>query len=254
MNIFEEYDKQQSWRDWDRYLQYIPLNQDDTVVDLGCSVGYVSRLLSLRVKKVLGVDINKEFINFCELKKSNNEMFICTDFLKFDSLPLESVNGLWSSFALSYHRNPLEFLSSVNLSMSQDGWIALLDVSCFISGNLDKNSKYYEIVRRFELESYKSGVYDFNFGSKMQDLLQSAGFEIVHVDNDVTDPEFNFTGAASMEIIEGWAARLNRMKRLKEELGEEYAEFCQQLLSYLSSEQREKRESLRFVVAKKPNK
>ncbi|PMG51076.1 class I SAM-dependent methyltransferase [Shewanella sp. 10N.286.52.B9] len=254
MNLFQEYEKQQNWRGWERYLQFIPLSQDDSVVDLGCSVGDVSRLFSFRVKNVLGIDINQEFIDFCESNKSSNETFICTDFLSFDSLSVESVNGIWSSFSLSYLRKPLDFLISVNSSMNQGGWIALLDVSCFISGNLEKNSKYYERVRRFELESYKSGIYDFNFGAKMQGLLQSAGFEIVHVDNDVTDPELNFSGAAPTEIIEGWAARLNRMQRLKEKLGAEYTEFCQELLSGLGSEQHEKRENVRFVVAKKSNK
>jgi SAM-dependent methyltransferase len=254
VNLFQEYEKQQKWREWERYLQVIPMNQNDSVVDLGCSVGNVSRLFSLRVKDVLGLDINQEFIDFCESNKSSNERFICTDFLNLSSLPVKSVNGIWSSFSLSYLRNPLDFLITANSLMDQAGWIALLDVSCFISGNLEKNSKYYERVRRFELDSYKSGIYDFNFGTKMPGLLQSAGFEIVHVDNDVTDPELNFSGAAPKEIIEGWSARLSRMQRLKEELGAEYAEFCQELLSDLGSKQHEKRGNVRFVVAKKSNK
>ncbi|MGV1097807.1 class I SAM-dependent DNA methyltransferase [Thiovibrio sp. JS02] len=251
MNLFQEYEKQQKWREWERYLQFIPMSQDDSVIDLGCSVGGMSRLFSRRVKNVLGIDMNQEFIDFCESSKNSNEAFICADFLSFDTLPVESVNGIWSSFSLSYLRNPLDFLTSIYSSMNQGGWIALLDVSCFVSGNLEKNSKYYERVRHFELESYKSGIYDFNFGAKMQGLLQSAGFEIVHVDNDVTDPELNFTGAAPKEIIEGWSARLNRMQRLKEELGAEYAEFCKELLSGLGSEQHEKRENVKFIVAKK---
>lgn len=254
MNLFQEYEKQQNWRGWERYLQFIPMSQNDSVVDLGCSVGDVSRIFSLRVKDVLGIDINQEFIDFCESNKSSNETFICTDFLNLDSLSVKSINGIWSSFSLSYLPNPLNFLISAYSLMNQGGWIALLDVSCFISGNLAKSSKYYERVRHFELESYKSGIYDFNFGAKMQGLLQSAGFEIVHIDNDVTDPELNFSGAAPKEIIEGWAARLSRMQRLKEELGTEYAEFCQELLSYLGSNQHEKRGNVRFVVAKKSNK
>ncbi len=254
VNLFQEYEKQQNWRDWERYLQFIPMNKNNLVVDLGCSIGDVSRLFSLRVKNVIGIDINQEFIDFCESNKSSNETFICTDFLSLASLPVKSVNGIWSSFSLSYLRNPLGFLISANSLLDKGGWIALLDVSCFISGNLDKNSKYYERVRRFELESYKSGIYDFNFGSKMQDLLQSAGYEIVYIDNDVTDTELNFFGAAPKEVIEGWAARLSRMQRLKEELGTEYAEFCQELLSSLGSEQHEKRGNVRFVVAKKSNK
>ncbi|MCW8875905.1 MAG: methyltransferase domain-containing protein [Kangiellaceae bacterium] len=251
MNLFQEYKKQQEWRGWERFLQFIPVSSSDSVVDLGCSVGGVTRLLSSRVKNVLGIDINQEFIDFCEFNKCSNESFICTDFQNLDGLIIESVNGIWSSFSLSYLRNPLDFLISVKLSLEPGGWIALLDVSCFISGNLSKSSKYYKQVRSFELDSYKSGIYDYNFGTKMQDLLQSAGFEIVHVDNDVTDPELNFSGAASKEIVEGWVARLNRMQRLKEKLGAEYTGFCNELLSGLGSEDHEKSENVRFFVAKK---
>lgn len=254
MNLFQEYEKQQSWRGWQRYLEFIPYRQEDSVVDLGCSVGDVSRLFSLRVKHVSGIDINPQFIDFCQSNKNTNQTFICSDFLSFNSLPIEPINGVWSSFSLSYLRHPLEFLISVNSSMEQGGWIALLDISCFISGNLAKNSKYYDRVRRFELESYKSGIYDFNFGARMQGLLQNAGFDILYVDNDITDPELNFAGAAAQEIIDGWAARLSRMTRLKAELGPEYSDFCNELLANLRSESHEKRENVRFVVAKKPGK
>lgn len=252
MNLFDEYKKQQSWRSWEQYFQFIPMCQDDSVIDLGCSVGSVSRLFSLRVKDVLGIDTNQEFIDYCELNKRSNERFICSDIQNLEVLPVKSVNGIWGSFSLSYLRNPLSFLLSVNSLMAQGGWIALLDVSCFISGNLEKNSKYYERVRRFELESCALGVYDFNFGEKMQGLLQKAGFEISHVDNDVTDPELNFSGAATEKVIEVWAARLSRMQRLKAELGPEYTDFCQELLSGLGSDQHEKRGNVRFVVATKP--
>ncbi|MGS0674673.1 class I SAM-dependent DNA methyltransferase [Shewanella sp. 125m-1] len=253
MNLLQEYEKQQRWRNWQRYLQFIPVSQDDSMVDLGCSVGDVSRLFSYRVKNVLGVDINQEFIDFCESNKVSNETFICTDILSLDYLPVGAVNGIWSSFSLSYLSNPLDFLVSVYSKMNQGAWIALLDVSCFISGNLSSNSKYYDKVRSFELESYKSGIYDFDFGAKMQNLLQNAGFEIVYVDNDVVDPELNFSGAAPTEIIESWVARLDRMQRLKEELGTQYTEFCDELLTSLSSEHHQKRENVRFVVAKKSN-
>lgn len=253
MNLFQEYEKQQKWREWDRFLQLIPMSHDDSVVDLGCSVGEVSRLLSSRVKSVLGIDIKQEFIDFCASNKSSNESFICSDFQNLNGLLVGVVDGIWSSFSLSYLRNPLDFLISINSSIRPGGWIALVDVSCFISGNLSKNSKYYEKVRTFELDSFKSGIYDFDFGAKMESLLRSAGFEIVHVDNDVTDPELNFSGAASMKIIEGWMARLKRMQRLKDELGAEYTEFCNELISDLGSADHEKRENVRFVVAKKSN-
>ncbi len=251
VDLIQEYEKQQTWRNWERYLQFIPISQDDSVVDLGCSVGGMSRLFSSRVKRVLGLDINQELIDFCESKKRSNETFICADFQNIKEVVDEPFNGVWSSYSLSYFRYPLDVLVSIYSLMKQGGWIALLDVSCFISGNLARNSKYYERVKRFELESCNSGIYDFNFGAKMESLLQSVGFEIEHVDNDVADPELNFDGAAPKEIVEGWASRLGRMQKLKEELGVEYNEFCKELLSGLCSDYHEKQENVKFVVARK---
>lgn len=251
MNLFQEYEKQQKWRGWEHYLEFIPYSQDDSVVDLGCSVGDVSRLFSLRVKHVTGIDINQEFIDFCELNKRSNERFICTDFLDFSNQPIAPINGIWSSFSLSYLPNPLDFLIGLNSAMKPGAWIALLDISCFISGNLPKDSRYHERVKTFELGSHQAGVYDFDFGSKIEGLLQGSGFEIVYVDNDVTDAELNFSGAAPQDIVDGWAARLNRMKRLKGELGPDYSDFCNELLANLRSDNHEKRGNVKFVVAKK---
>jgi len=137
--------------------------------------------------------------------------------------------------------------------MSDDGWIALLDVSCFISGNLNRNSLYHDKVKAFEMRSYQTGLYDFDFGAKMQGMLKDAQFEIVHFDNDVSDPELNFSGSASEEVIEGWSARLKRMKKLSEKLGLDYMEFREDLLASLRSETHEKRGNVKFVVAKKLN-
>ena len=104
------------------------------------------------------------------------------------------------------------------------------------------------------MESHKSCIYDFNFGAKMQGMLKNAGFEIIYFDSDVTDPELNFTGAASQGVIENWSARLNRMKALRYKLGSEYPNFCNEMLSNIRYDGHEKQGNVRFVVAKKSNK
>ena len=65
------------------------------------------------------------------------------------------------------------------------------------------------------------------------------------------DAAAKVAGAAAQEIIDGWAARLSRMTRLKAELGPEYSDFCNELLANLRSDSHEKRQNVRFVVAKK---
>lgn len=251
MGLLNEYEKQQLWRNWPQYLQLIPLTLSDSVVDLGCSIGEVSRHFSQRVSRVVGIDLNEEFVRFCQAKSADNESFIHSDFLAVDYPSLGQINGIWASYSLSYLVQPQVYLQQLHSILQPNGWIALLDISCFISGNLSQGSRYYERVRQFELASAQNGKYDFNFGAKMQAMLQNIGFEIIHVDNDVTDAELNFSGAAPKEIIQAWSARLSRMTKLKALLDNEYTDFCSELLSNLALDSHEQRASVRFVIAKK---
>ena len=251
MDIIEEYKLQQSWRNWNQYLELIPLDKNDRVIDLGCSVGGVSNLLSKQVASVTGIDLNNDFINYCKSSQQLNQNFICSDFTKVDYDSLSPITGVWSSFSISYLSNPAGFLKSLYEILQSGGWIALVDVSCFISGNMLSDSKYYAAVKEFEVESHKSGVYDFDFGSKMAALLTQTGFQIIHVDNDVTDAELNFNGAAEPHILRNWKARLERMYGLRNKFPTQYTTICEEIITSLESAQHCKRNNVKFVVAKK---
>ncbi len=45
----------------------------------------------------------------------------------------------------------------------------------------------------------------------MELLLTQAGLKVIHVNNDVSDAELNFDGAASPEVQFSWRARFERM-------------------------------------------
>ncbi len=251
MNLLEEYEKQQQWRHWEQYLPHIPVRGNDHVIDLGCSVGGVSTLLSRQVQWVTGIDLNSDLIAHCQRHKGTNQSYICEDFKKVNYSSLAPITGVWSSFSLSYLKKPADFLADLHTILEPDGWIALVDVSCFLSGNMFQEGKYYDVVKEFEMNSWRSGVYDFDFGSKMEPLLKNAGFHIVHVDNNVADPELNFSGPAKATIIANWKARLERLEGLRRQCQEAYPEICKEIMSYLASQQRCKRNNVRFVVARK---
>lgn len=61
------------------------------------------------------------------------------------------------------------------LLIEPGGWIALVDVSNFISGNMRPDCEHYEKIFRCENESVMSGMYDFNFGAKMESILYFKG-------------------------------------------------------------------------------
>src|SRR4051812_40404293 len=93
MDIIQEYLRQQSWRNWQRYIRHLPTSTSDHVLDLGCSVGAVSNLLSQQVARVTGIDANPDFIAYCNTKKNQNQHFICSDFLKVNYTVLQPITG-----------------------------------------------------------------------------------------------------------------------------------------------------------------
>jgi SAM-dependent methyltransferase len=251
LNLIEEYLRQQPWRHWEQYLARVPVQPGDHVLDLGCSVGGMAGLLTQRAGRVTGLDLNPDFIAHCAAARTPRQEFLCADFAEFDYAALAPVNGIWSSFALSYLPNPGHFLRRLHKCLQPGGWIALADVSCFISGNMALDSRHQEAVQAFELASGQSGLYDFDFGSKMAGLLQAAGFGLVHVDDDVPDTELNFTGAAIADVERNWRARLARMQGLRNHFGAQYEALCGEILAHLRAPTHAKRRNVRFVVATK---
>jgi SAM-dependent methyltransferase len=251
LNLIEEYIHQQEWRNWSQYLKEIPISKKDRIVDLGCSVGSVSNLLSKQVALVTGIDLNSDFINYCLSSAQSNQNFICNEFTKINYALLLPLNGIWSSFALSYLKEPRAFLKSLFEILQPEGWISLVDVSLFVSGNMLPECKHYDQVRNFEIESRATGIYDFDFGSKMEGILKEVGFEITHVDNNVSDPELNFNGAANPKILANWKARLERMHGLRRKYPHFYSEIVQEITTSLTSTKHSKNNNVRFVVAKK---
>ena len=249
MNLIEEYLRQQPWRNWEHYLASVPIRPGDHVLDLGCSIGGMASLLAQRAGKVTGIDLNRDFIDHCLASRTASQAFLCADFAEFDYAKLAPISGIWSSFSLSYLPNPGHFLRQLYKHLQPGGWIALADVSCFISGNMDLESSQHQAVRNFELASGQSGLYDFDFGSKMAGLLHAAGFQLLHTDDDVSDAELNFAGAATGDVERNWRARLARMQGLRNHFAAQYDDLCGEVLNSLQAATHAKRNNVRFVVA-----
>ncbi len=252
MQLIDEYRNQQAWRNWPQYLHRIPIRPGDTVLDLGCSVGAVTELLSPRCHKVVGIDLQAEFIAFCQAWAHGNQEFICADFSDLDLAPFGSIHGIWSSFALSYLARPHDYLKTLYRRLEPGAWIALLDVACFLSGNCRPQSPWFSRLRQYELESGKSGLYDFDYGAKMDGQLREAGFIVEMVDDDVIDSELNFDGPASADVLRNWQARLARLQGLRTAFAADYQAVCQELISSLQAADHQKNHNLRFVLGRKP--
>lgn len=105
MTLVEEYKNQNTWRDWERYLNEIPLNHDQIVYDLGCGIGFLSKLLSYKVKRVVGFDSNRSLLEEANKHKQNNCEFILENIFTLDPSNLEKCDGIWMSFTMAYMEN-----------------------------------------------------------------------------------------------------------------------------------------------------
>ena len=234
MNLITEYENQNKWRNWERYLNKLPLNKNQIVYDLGCSIGVVSKLLSNYVQKVVGYDNNKVLLEKAIEEKNNKCEFVLENIFNINTDELEKCDGIWMSFILAYVENPEEFIKNWTKCLNENGWIAIVDIDNLFSSHLKVDNKYFEEVKAFEEASYRSKTYDFNIGSKIKDILIKNGLEVIVEENNWYDDELNFIGSANEAIISNWKSRLDRMINLKLFLGDKYEDFANKFLAEIS--------------------
>lgn len=236
MTLLEEYKNQNIWRNWERYIDKLPLNENQTVYDLGCSIGFVSKLLSTQVKKVVGFDNDGYLLEEANKRKQNNCEFILENIFTLNPINLKKCDGIWMSFTLAYMRDPELFISNWTKCLNHGGWFAIVDIDGLFSSHLPNNDKYFNKIETFEKESEKNKIYDFRIGNKIKRLMKECGLEIIIGENNWYDRELNFKGKAASDIVNNWTARLERMVVLKSYLGMGYSEFCNHFIDTISKE------------------
>lgn len=247
MTLIEEYKNQNTWREWEKYLNRIPLNETQTVYDLGCSIGVVSKLLSSKVNRVVGLDNNRLLLEEANKHKPNNCEFLLEDIFTFAPCNLEKCDGIWMSFTIAYMENPYQFISNWAKSLKSKGWFAIVDIDGLFSNHLPQNSKYFKDIELFEKESEKS-CYDFRIGKKIRNIMEKNGLDIIIDEEDWYDIELNFNGKALPEIVEAWKNRLERMVKLKSYMEEKYIEFSKEFLNVITDENHKSDGGVKFYV------
>ena len=234
MTIVEEYENQNTWREWERYFDKLPLHCEQTIYDLGCSIGFVSNLFAARVKKVVGFDDAHALLEEAYKHGHKNCEFIQENIFECDSEKYEKCDGIWSSFSIAYMKEPGIFISNWMKCLKRGGWFALVDIDGLFSCQLSDKSRYSDEVDLFEKQSEQNKIYDFRIGRKIKKLMEQNGLEIIFEDDDWYDKELNFKGSATPEIAQNWAARLERMGTLKSHFGSDYSDFCHHFLETIS--------------------
>jgi len=251
MDLLQEYKNQNLWREWERYIERLPVKGDQTVYDLGCSVGSVSRLFASKAKKVVGFDSDEKMLAEANREKPSNCEFVMADIAGMDPEKLEKADGIWISFALAYMADPGKFIARWSKCLKPGGWMAVADIDGLLSCHLPKENPYAEAIAIFEKGSDFGRGYDHQIGRKIGGLLRENGFGMIVSEDNWFDRELNFSGKASPQISSNWKARLYRMNGLKSYLGKDFSNFMYSFLQELSRESHVTDKGVKFYVGVK---
>ena len=200
MKLVEEYKNQNSWRDWNSYIKKLPINKHNTICDMGCSIGAVTKKLANNAYQVIGIDNNSELIEEArKINTANNIHYLTDDLKTLDYQKLPYCDGIWSSFVVSYFPNLIPILNNWKSILNPNGWLSIVEMSALFSHEpLSQNTQ--EIFEEYYVRQRSNNSYDFEMGMKIKDLMIDSGLSIIYEEN-VYDKELVFDGPAEQKIL-----------------------------------------------------
>jgi ubiquinone/menaquinone biosynthesis C-methylase UbiE len=125
-----ESEDRETWQNPEEIIELLVLKPSYVVADLGCGTGYFTIPLSRKVKKVYGIDIQKEMLTFLEQKIrkqniGNIETLLSTE----NEIPLqnESIDLLLSVNTLHEFRDKDAIVREMRRVLRADGRAAIID-------------------------------------------------------------------------------------------------------------------------------
>ena len=129
IDVLESEDRK-IWQNPNKILGAVALQLEWVAADLGCGSGYFTVPLSLKVRKVYAIDVQKEMLNFLEdkmkrLKIENIELLLSDS----DEIPLEDecVDFLISVNTLHEFGDGKTMISEMKRVMKRDGRLLIVD-------------------------------------------------------------------------------------------------------------------------------
>jgi SAM-dependent methyltransferase len=232
MSLAQEYRRQLEWRDWPRALDALPPLAGRLVLDLGCGVGDQAAALAARGARVVGVDLNEELLAEARSRGIPGAEFRLQDLRLSPDLGVLA-DGIWSSLAPAYFPELRRALESWARHLRPGGWIALTEIDD-LWAHEPLRPDVRAVFDAYEREALEAGRYDFRMGRKLAAHLEAAGFTVAKAFS-LDDRELSFSGPARPEILDAWAARLDRLARLHELCGERFPEVRAEFLRCLAA-------------------
>jgi ubiquinone/menaquinone biosynthesis C-methylase UbiE len=129
IEILESEDRK-NWQDPDEIIEVLELKPSYVVADVGCGSGYFAVPISHKVKKVYGVDVQKEMLEYFEQKIRKQKIRnIQTLLSEENKIPLsnESVDLLLSVNTLHEFRDKEKMINEMRRVIRSNGQAAIVD-------------------------------------------------------------------------------------------------------------------------------
>lgn len=152
------------------------IQQNSVVLDVGCSSGELTFDLSKKAKKVVGIDLNENYIRKAQKNnKAKNIEYILGDVTKYNFA--EQFDFIVLSNVLEHIENRIEFLKKIKsqaknflirVPMINRDWITLYKKELGIEYRLDKGHfieyTLQSLTKELEMAGYKIDNYLIEFG------------------------------------------------------------------------------------------
>lgn len=125
-----ESEDRKTWQNPEEIIELLELKPSYVVADLGCGSGYFAVPISRKVKKVYGVDVQKEMLEYLDEKiQKQNIRNIETVLSEEDEIPLQdkSVDLLLSVNTLHEFRDKEKTVKEMRRILRPKGKVAIID-------------------------------------------------------------------------------------------------------------------------------
>lgn len=155
-----------------------------TILDIGCGPGFCSQELAYIVGpdgKVIAVDKSKSYIDFVNSVNKVHALNIETHCCAFDDLELnaESVDGVFSRWAMAWISNPQEIINKLAGYMKSGGVVAMQEYYDWSTFQIEPNLPGLTKGIKAALKNLREQEGDIDVGRHLSSMFYNAGLEVV---------------------------------------------------------------------------